>query len=134
MTSIKEIEGIGPKYAEMLAKCGVRTTAQLLEVADTAAKRFRLADEARLGEEQILQWTHQADLFRVKGVGEEFAELLVAAGVTTVPKLAYRNAEKLHQELDKYNQAHAAVRRLPSLSELERMIAEAKSLPKRVHH
>lgn len=134
MTSIKEIEGIGPTFAAQLAAGGVRTTEQLLEAANTATKRLRLADEAQLNEEQVLHWVHQADLFRVKGIGEEFAELLVRAGVVTVPKLAYRSAAKLHADLVAYNDTHHLVRRLPSVDELEHMIAEAKKLPKIIQH
>ena len=134
MASIKEIEGIGPKFAARLAENGVRTTEQLLEAANTATKRMRLADESQLNEEQILHWVHQADLFRVKGIGEEFAELLVRAGVVTVPKLAYRSATNLHEELVAVNDEHHLVRRLPSVDELEHMIASAKKLPKIIQH
>ena len=134
MTSIKEIEGIGPKFATQLAEHGVRTTEQLLAVADTAAKRLRFADESHLSADQVLYWVHQADLFRVKGIGEEFAELLVKAGVVTVPKLAYRSAGRLYDDLVACNEKHKLVRRIPSAGELERMIAEAKTLPKLVHH
>jgi len=132
--SIKDIEGIGPIYAERLASAGVHTTAQLLERASTSAERMRLADEARLGEDQVTLWSHQADLARVSGVGEEFSGLLVRAGITTVPKLAFRNPERLHTELVAYNAEHQLVRRLPSVSELGAMIAHAKTLPKIIRH
>lgn len=134
MTSIKEIEGIGSTYASQLAEAGVRTIEQLREVGATATGRMRLADEARLAEEQILQWTHQADLIRIKGIGEEFAELLVKAGVATVPKLAYRNAQNLYMDLTILNQRLKLVRRLPTVVELERMISQAKKLPKLIRH
>lgn len=134
MTSIKEIEGIGPAFAEKLAGVGVRTTEQLLEVASTPSARMKLADQARLGDDQLLHWIHQADLFRIHGIGEEFAELLVASGVTTVPKLAYRNAENLHGDLKEYNHEHHLTKIVPSVGELEKMIAHAKTLPKVVHH
>lgn len=134
MTSIKEIEGIGSVFAEKLASVGVRTTEQLLEVASTPSERMKLADQARLGDDQLLHWIHQADLFRINGVGEEFAELLVSSGVTTVPKLAYRNAENLHIDLIAYNHEHHVTKIVPSVAELEKMIAHAKTLPKVVHH
>ena len=121
-------------YATMLAENGVRTTEQLLELADTSTKRLRLADQTHLSQDQILAWVHQADLFRINGIGEEFADLLVRVGVVTVPKLAYRSAQKLHDDLTEYNEMHHLVRRVPSAHELERMVAEAKKLPKLVHH
>ncbi len=132
--SIKQIEGIGEKYAERLSTVGIRTVDQLLEQASTAAARMRLADETQLGVEQVTQWTHQADLMRINGVGPEFSELLVRAGVVTVPKLAFRSAESLHEELVRCNDDHGLVRRVPSATELHAMITQAKTLPKIIRH
>ena len=134
MTSIRDIEGLEPKYASMLAENGVRTTEQLLELADTSAKRVRLADQTNIGEDQILGWVHQADLLRVHGISKEFAALLVRAGVVTVPKLAYRSAAHLYEDLVACNDTHHIVHRVPSAQKLEQMIGTAKQLPKLIHH
>lgn len=75
-----------------------------------------------------------ADLFRISGVGQEFAELLEAAGVDTVPELAQRNAENLTAKMEEVNEAKKLTRRTPSLKEVEKWIAEAKSLPRELEY
>lgn len=134
MASIKEIEGVGEKYADTLRAAGVHTTEQLIELGSTSTDRMRLADETHLTDEMIKRWVHMADLFRIRGIGGEYAELLCTAGVCTVPKLAYRSAESLYAELVEYNNQNKLVRRVPSVGELEDFIVQAKKLPKVIHH
>jgi len=75
-----------------------------------------------------------ADLFRLSGVGQEFAELLEAAGVDTVPELAQRKADNLTAKMEEVNKAKKLTLRNPSLKEVEKWIAEAKSLPRALEY
>lgn len=134
MTSIVDIEGIGPKFVEKLASAGVRTTEMLLEVAADKAGRVQLAKEIGVGESKVLEWVNRADLFRIKGVGEEFSDLLEAAGVDSPTELAHRNAANLHEKLTEINNSKNLVRRVPSESEVQKMIDDAKTLDKVVTH
>lgn len=134
MTSIKSIEGIGPAYQEKLLSIGIRTADQLLEAGATSTGRMRIADEAHLSEVQIKEWVHRADLLRIHGVGHEVADLLARVGACTVPKLAYRQAISLHDDLVTYNDTHHVVKRVPTVSELEAILSSAKRLPKMIHH
>ena len=68
-----------------------------------------------IGYSVILRWVNYADLFRVKGIGGEFAELLEAAGVDTVPDLSRRNSENLQKKMTEVNEAKKLVRRAPSV-------------------
>ena len=97
MASISSIEGIGPKFSEKLAEAGVKTTEKLLEAGASKSGRKKLAEASGIDEKKILRWVNMADLFRIKGVGEEFSDLLEAAGVDTVKELRNRNAENLHK-------------------------------------
>lgn len=81
---IIEIEGIGESYARKLEEAGVKTTDDLLAMCATPRGRAKLADETGISSKLILKWTNHADLFRIKGVAGQFAELLEAAGVDTV--------------------------------------------------
>ena len=108
MVKLTEIEGIGPKYAQALKKAGVSSQNSLLKKGATPAGRKKIAQEAAVSEKLVLEWVNHADLFRIKGVGEEFADLLEEAGVDTVPELAQRNAENLYQKLAETNQAKKA--------------------------
>ena len=112
---IIDIEGIGKAYAPKLTKAGIVTVAALAEATG-------------ISEKLILTWTNHADLFRVKGVGPQFAELLEAAGVDTVKEFRHRVPENLVKKMQETNAAKKLVRRVPSVKQVEKMIAEAKEL------
>lgn len=124
-----DIEGVGAAYAEKLAASGIVTTEQLLEKCAAPAGRKALAEETGISEKVVLRWANHADLFRVKGVGPQFAELLEAAGVDTVKELAHRNAENLAAKIVEVNAEKNLVNRVPVASEIQKMVDCAKELP-----
>ncbi|WP_289770519.1 DUF4332 domain-containing protein [uncultured Duncaniella sp.] len=126
---ISQIEGIGEAYARQLEAVGVNTVEQLLEKCSSKKGRTLLADETGISEKLILKWTNHADLFRIKGVAGQFAELLEAAGVDTVKEFRHRVASNLHMKLVEINDVRNICNRVPSVFELERMIVQAKELP-----
>lgn len=127
---IEEIEGIGPVLGEKLRNAGVNTTDKLLESGATKKDRKKLAEAAGISEAKILSFVNMADLFRISGVGQEYAELLEAAGVDTVPELAQRNAENLTTKMEEVNESKKLVRRTPSLASVTKWVEEAKGLPR----
>lgn len=134
MSNVKDIEGIGPANATKLADAGVKTTEGLLKVAASKKGRGELAKTTGISEKLILEWVNRADLFRVKGIAEEISDLLEAAGVDSVPELATRSAANLHAAIVKTNESKKLVRKVPSLSQVESFIADAKKLPRIVTH
>ncbi len=130
MAKIEAIEGIGDAYAAKLREIGIKTTEQFLERAATRKGRKELAETLDISEKLILKWANRADLFRIKGIGEEYSDLLEAAGVDTVPELAQRNPENLHQKLLEVNAEKKLVRRPPSLKAVSSWVAQAKELPR----
>ena len=126
---ITKIEGIGSKYGSKLQSQGVKTTEKLLEIAANRKGRQELAEKTEISERMILEWVNRADLMRVRGVGEEYSDLLEAAGVDTVRELRNRNVVNLHKALMSVNQEKKLVRRTPSLSEVDGWVEHAKSLP-----
>ena len=129
-----EIEGIGKTYAVKLETAGIGSQEQLLEAGASPKGRKDLAAKSGISGKLLLKWINRADLARVKGIGEEYADLLELAGVDTVPELAQRNATNLHQKLADQNEAQKVVRRVPSLAEVEKWIAAAKDLPRAIHY
>ena len=125
---IIEIEGIGELYALKLREAGIDTTAMLLERAATPKGRAALADETGISPKLILRWANHADLFRIKGVAGQFAELLEAAGVDTVKELRHRVAANLVPKLEEVNEVRNICNRVPSMSEVESMIEQAGKL------
>jgi predicted flap endonuclease-1-like 5' DNA nuclease len=127
---IEEIEGIGPVMGQKLRDAGVNSTDKLLEATKTKKQRKDLAEASGIPEAKILKFANMADLFRITGVGQEFAELLEAAGVDTVPELAQRNAQNLTAKMEEVNAEKKLTRRTPSLAEVTKWVAEAKTLPR----
>ena len=129
MTSIDTIEGIGVKNATKLRKAKIRTTEALLKRGATKKGRKEIVESTGITDHYILEWVNRADLMRVKGVGEEYSDLLEAAGVDTVKELRNRNAANLLAKMVETNEKKKLVRRLPTLSMVERWVAHAKELP-----
>jgi predicted flap endonuclease-1-like 5' DNA nuclease len=134
MANIDSIEGVGASYADKLKAAGISTTEALLEKGASAKGREAIVAQTGISDKLILRWVNHADLFRLKGVGAEFAELLEAAGVDTVPELAQRNAANLCQKMATVNEERKLVRKLPTEAQVTGWIAEAKGLPKVVTH
>lgn len=126
--NVKDIEGVGDVYAEKLNAAGIKTTADLLEKGKTKKGRIQIAEETGISEKLILKWTNHSDLFRIKGIAGQFAELLEAAGVDTVKEFRHRVPANLHAKLLTTNEAKKLCNRVPSITELEKMIAQAKEL------
>lgn len=126
--AIDTIEGIGPVYKAKLKEVGIEYVASLLELGASRKGREELAEQTSIAAALILKWVNMADLMRISGVGEEYSELLEAAGVDTVKELRNRNPENLLKAMLDANQQHAMVRRTPHLSEVESWVEQAKLL------
>lgn len=132
---IDEIEGIGPVQSAKLTDAGVSTTEQLLERGAKPSGRQALADATGISPTLILEWVNHADLWRIKGVGSEYSDLLEAAGVDSPAELAQRNAANLAITFQEIDAARPNwIRRLPSEETVRGWIADAKTLPKIVEH
>ena len=128
MASIDTIEGIGHRQATKLRKARIRTTEALLKNGGTRKGRRAIADTTEISEKLILEWVNRADLMRIKGVGEEYSDLLEAAGVDTVKELRRRNSANLLSAMIKVNDKKKLVRRLPTESMVDRWVSNAKEL------
>lgn len=126
---IETIEGVGPAYAAKLSAAGLTTTAALLDAAKDPKGRKAVAEKTGIDESRILKWANMCDLMRIKGVGEEYSELLEAAGVDTVKELKHRKPENLHAKMVEVNEAKKLVRQTPSLKAVTDWIEQAKELP-----
>jgi predicted flap endonuclease-1-like 5' DNA nuclease len=131
---IEDLEGVGPVYGGKLRDAGVHTTDDLLAQAGPAAGRKALATSTGISPDLLLRWTNHADLYRISGIGSEYADLLEASGVDSCPELAQRNPANLATTMAEANAARALVRRLPSEEVVKDWIEQAKALPKVVTH
>ena len=131
---IQQVEGIGPKYAEVLRSGGITTTDELLKAGATRAGRQQVASRIGLNETLILKWVNICDLFRISGVAGQYAELLNAAGVDTVAELAHRSPENLKENLVQANAQKRLVRQTPSLRLVTGWVEQAKNLHPVITH
>ena len=129
---IIDIEGVGEVYAQKLEAAGINKVEDLLEQCAAPKGRKDLAEKTGISDKLILRWTNHADLFRISGVGPQFAELLEAAGVDTVKEFRHRVAENLVPKMEEVNQAKNLVGRVPSVKEVQKMIDQAKELEPKV--
>lgn len=126
--AIIDIEGIGPVFAEKLKAVGISTTGKLLDRAKDPKGRKDLAEETGIDDSRILKWANMADLMRIKGVAEEYSELLEAAGVDTVKELKHRRADNLAAKMAEVNAEKKLVRLVPSEKSVAKWIEQAKTL------
>lgn len=129
---IIDIEGVGDVYAEKLIAAGINKVSELLEKCAAPKGRKELAEATGISEKLILKWTNHADLFRINGIGPQFAELLEAAGVDTVKEFRHRVAENLQPKLAEVNEQKNICNRVPVVSEIQKMIDQAKELEPKV--
>jgi len=129
MAKITDIEGVG-EYAKKLKDAGISGVESLLKEGASSAGRKAIAEKTGISHTLLLRWVNHADLFRVKGIGGEYAGLLEASGVDSVPELAQRKAVNLYQKIIDVNQTKKLVRKLPVQSQVANWIEQAKTLTK----
>ena len=127
---MKYIEGIGDVYRQKLLEAGITNVDELLEKGSTAQGRKAIVEATGVSDKLLLSWVNMADLYRIKGVGQEYAELLEAAGANNVPELAKGDPANLLEKMAAANAQKKMVRRLPDLSQVEGWVAQAKNLPR----
>lgn len=136
MASLTKVEGIGKKYQKQLQKAGITTTDGLLKTCCTRKGRNQIAKETGISAKLVLEWVNHVDLFRIKGVGEEYADLLEASGVDTVVELGKRVPENLHTKMAEVNSKgrKKLVRQLPGINQVKKWVRQAKRLKRVVTH
>jgi predicted flap endonuclease-1-like 5' DNA nuclease len=134
MAQLEKVEGIAGIYAAKLRAAGIKSTDALLKIGATAKGRQEIEERSGIAHKLILKWVNQCDLYRIKGVGREYAELLEVSGVDTVPELAQRKAEYLRARIAETNSKKRYVRQLPAVTAVDRWIKHAKSLPRVVKY
>ena len=131
-TKLISIQGIGEATEAKLNAAGINNVNDLLEEGATTKGREEMAERSGLPAAQILKFVNYADLFRIKGIAGQTAELLEAAGVNTVAELARRNASNLQVKLQQVNDSKKVTGKVPNEKQVAEWIDEAKALPKRV--
>ncbi len=131
---IAGLNGVGPTLSVKLKSVGIRTSEKLLDAAKSVKGRKTLAEKTDIDEKVLLRIANLVDRMRIKGIGEDYAKLLEAAGVVTVKEMKYRNPTKLAKAMAEANAKRKLVRVLPSEHTVEQWIEEAKKLPLKISY
>lgn len=131
---IESIEGIGPTYGAALSAVGISDTTTLLQRCGSRPGREEVASATGLKKSQLLKWANMADLMRISGVGEEYSELLEAAGVDTVKELRNRNADNLASKMKLVNSERKLTRTVPAATRVASWIDQARKLEPAISH
>jgi uncharacterized membrane protein HdeD (DUF308 family)/predicted flap endonuclease-1-like 5' DNA nuclease len=127
---LEYIEGVGPAFAEKLKAIGIFNCLDLIKWGYTPKGRAEIAQRSGVAGNLILEWVNHVDLYRIKGVGSEYADLLEASGVDTVVELAQRNPVNLFERMNTVNQEKQLVRRPPTQAQVQDWVVQAKGLPR----
>jgi hypothetical protein len=131
---VEYIEGIGPVKGGKLREAGIVTVLDLMVEGATRRGRKHISDRTGLTASEVLTWVNHIDLFRIKGVAEEYADLLEQSGVDTVVELAQRNPNNLFKRMNDINEQKKLVRRTPHLSDVQSWVEQAKNLKRLIHY
>lgn len=131
---VVDIEGIGPVLGAKLNEAGVDTVGDLLTQCCDKDGRKWVSEKSGITEKQLLKFANMADLYRINGVGSEYAELLEAAGVDTVKELRHRVPANLHAKMAEVNESKKLVRQLPTLDQVTSYVEHAKTLDPVITH
>ena len=131
---IEYVEGIGAAYGQALRGVGINTVLDLLVNGATRRGRKHLSDQSGISQSNILTWVNHIDLFRIKGVAQEYADLLEQSGVDTVVELAQRNPTNLHKRMLDINAQKSLVRRAPHASEVQSWVEQARNLRRLIYY
>jgi predicted RecB family nuclease len=131
---IRDLSGIEPGVATKLKAVGIRSTEKLLDAAKNLKGRKSLAEKIGVDEKCLLRIANKLDRMRVKGVGQDYAELLQAAGVDTLRELQYRNSAKLAAAMAAANAKRKLVRVLPSEETVRCWVENARNLPLQISY
>jgi len=125
---ISDIEGIGHAYAVKLSKAGIRSVEALLKRGATVKGRKEIATATGITHTLILEWVNRADLYRIKGIGSQYSDLLEKVGVDTVVELSKRVADNLYSKMVEVNKAKNLVNGMPGIKKVKSWINQAKKL------
>lgn len=94
---IEHVEGIGPVYSKKLRSAGLEIIEDLcLCDADQVAK------DSSIQPELVHKWQNMGRLQAINGIGPQYSELLVRAGILTMADLAVQKPEPLAKKLNDY--------------------------------
>ena len=132
MGKLVVLKGMSQELRCDLEKAGITTMEQLLDRGATKLQRQELARCLGQSERDILTWVNRIDLMRIKGIGQEYTDLLEAAGIGSVKQLGCLLSSSLFSKLLAVNREAYLVRRMPSEGMVVTWVSQARELEQKV--
>jgi hypothetical protein len=129
---LNEIESINYYYKKKLAKRGIFNTVDLLDRCSDDYKIIRFAKMTGLSRRLLRKWVKLANIMRIKGIGEEYARLLIALGYGSLEALSKEKSEDLFQKIKTFDKSKFRIKRLPSVKEIKLWVKSAQELIKKI--
>lgn len=126
--NILNVEGIGPRFSEILKLEGIDTVEELLQIGCSKKGREDLSYKTTISEKAILNWVNICDLFRINGIAGQYAELLKGSGVDTIKELRKHSAVVLAAKMSHVNKEKNLCEVSPNVTTVRKWIEQAKIL------
>jgi len=134
MASLTEIKGFTTATMNKFRNNGIRSANSFLYECGSASKRRTWARKLGIQFGKLTEWIRFADLFRIKGIGTKYVELLHYAGVQDVRTLSKRSPQQLYKQMQAANDRRHVVRAIPSYKQVSRWVSQAKRMKKVVNY
>lgn len=122
---VSEIEGVGPAYADRLAKAGIFSIRALLDQSRNEETRLRLSEQTGIGMGQLEGWVAKTDLTAIDGIGDEYLSLLHAIGIGSFQSLASADSAEMRKQAVALNEERALVETIPGEETFSRWVQAA---------
>jgi Domain of unknown function (DUF4332) len=124
-----QLPGITAQDEASLVGCGIHTTFQLLQKAQTPVQRQALATEMQIHIQHVNKWFALANLARIPAVGCQYCGLILHAGISTPTQLAQTPIARLHSQILRLQVATVHRQDLcPSIGEVSQWIEQAHQI------
>lgn len=123
---MSEFKNLDPNHVTKLHEAGIETTDDLMRLWSDQTKRATLEKSTGITEEQFADLASMARLARVKSVGVQHVELLVAAGISGPKSLFEYTPETLVKHLDEVIVSKKLTCSAPTLAEVSPWFGDRK--------
>jgi predicted flap endonuclease-1-like 5' DNA nuclease len=128
LVKLTDIHGMDPNLEERLRDMGIRTPEALLRSCPNGAGSLRISLQTGVAREKIQTLVAQADLIRLRGIGVEYARMLVATGVRSIEEMAGKDPATLADALLEQHVLDGASGQPPSERQVARWVRQAQSV------
>ena len=127
---LKDFMTANQEYAKKLAKIGLKTASQILEVGKTKKERETLAKKSGMPVDAVLKFVKLANLARCPGHMKKRASLYYEAGLDTFDKIAELDPETMIKFVNDFIKKTGFDGSAPILADARSSVENSKRIPR----